>query len=368
MARLNLTCSRLKILLTLALLAVSTSLSPASAATPYIAKTLFLTVYADGSTIVEYTLTVDTTLPRVTIPILGQLYMDMIVTNGEDLPLDYTVKDGVATVDTLGAEEVDISYTALDLVDKEGAIWTLNIETTITTSVRFPPEAIIIGLSSIPSSINLADNQYILTLNSGQQSVSYSTGLVGTKDQASISIKNAEIALDQAERKGVPVEEAQDELNKAKEAYDEERYTDAEQSASKALLLAEQAVIQTTEAPPRPPGGLLWIPWIVAAAAVVASIILLVRRRSGPQTTYEKEARNIDVAAIFQSKPHLRLEDREAIQYLADAGGEAFEAELREHFKLPKTTIWRMVRRLQREDLVEVRKMGGQNLIRIKQI
>ncbi|HDN62694.1 MAG TPA: winged helix-turn-helix transcriptional regulator, partial [Candidatus Bathyarchaeota archaeon] len=62
---------------------------------------------------------------------------------------------------------------------------------------------------------------------------------------------------------------------------------------------------------------------------------------------------------------HLRLEDREAIEFIASAGGEVFEAELREHFKLPKSTVWRMVKRLKREGLVEVEKVGGQNLIRL---
>ncbi|MFQ6135045.1 MAG: hypothetical protein ACE5KU_04450, partial [Nitrososphaerales archaeon] len=341
----------LKILITFTLIALTASLLPASAAAPYTPETLFLTVYADGNTVVEYTLTVDVTLPRAAIPIFGQLYMDMIVTGGQDILLDYTVKDGVATIDTLGAEEVNILYTALDLVNKEGAIWTLNIETPVTFSVRFPKEATIIGISSIPSSITLADNQYILTLNSGQQSVSYSTGVVGTKEQASISIKNAEIAVDQAESEGISVQEAEEELNKAQQAYDQGRYIDAEQSASKAMRLVEQALSQTTEAPPQPPQETLWIPWAVAALAVAALVIMQIRRRSGPKTAYEKEIRTIDVAKIFQSKPQLRLEDREAIQYLADSGGEAFEAELREHFNLPKTTIWRMVRRLQREDL-----------------
>jgi uncharacterized membrane protein len=82
---------------------------------------------------------------------------------------------------------------------------------------------------------------------------------------------------------------------------------------------------------------------------------------------YEKEVRAIDVTKILQSRPHLRLEDREAVQYMADGGGEVFESEMREKFKLPKTTVWRMVRRLQREGIVEVRKVGGQNLIRLKE-
>jgi uncharacterized membrane protein len=347
-------------------IALVATLLPVYAVEPYTPETLSFTVYGDGSTLVEYTLTADSTLPRITVPLFGQLHMDMIITNGQDILLDYAVIDGAATIDTLGAEEVNILYTALDLVDKEGAIWTLNIETPLIFSVRFPHEATIIGMSSIPNSITSIDDQYILTLNSGQQSVSYSTGVVGTKEQAVITIKNAELAIDQAESEGISVQEAEEEIGKAQEAYDQGRYIDAEQSASKAMRLVEQASTQITEAPAQPLIGIFLVPWVVALAAIVALIILLVRRRSGPKITYEKEIRNINVAKILQSRPQLRLEDREAIQYLADSGGEAFETEIREYFKLPKTTSWRMVRRLQREDIVEVRKVGGQNLIRIK--
>ena len=34
---------------------------------------------------------------------------------------------------------------------------------------------------------------------------------------------------------------------------------------------------------------------------------------------------------------------------------------------MPKSTMWRLVRRLARDGLVEVKKTGGQNLIRIKE-
>jgi uncharacterized membrane protein len=52
--------------------------------------------------------------------------------------------------------------------------------------------------------------------------------------------------------------------------------------------------------------------------------------------------------------------------YLAEKDGAAFESELRNKFLLPKTTIWRLVKRLEREGLIEIRKAGGQNLIKLR--
>ena len=55
------------------------------------------------------------------------------------------------------------------------------------------------------------------------------------------------------------------------------------------------------------------------------------------------------------------------LKYIAEKGGVAYETEIREKFNMPKSTMWRLVRRLARDGLVEVKKTGGQNLIRIKE-
>ena len=44
-----------------------------------------------------------------------------------------------------------------------------------------------------------------------------------------------------------------------------------------------------------------------------------------------------------------------------------FENEIRDRFDLPKTTVWRLVKRLKREDLVDIEKVDRQNLIRIRE-
>ncbi|HEY1248716.1 MAG TPA: hypothetical protein VGE97_07005 [Nitrososphaera sp.] len=72
------------------------------------------------------------------------------------------------------------------------------------------------------------------------------------------------------------------------------------------------------------------------------------------------------VAKILEDKPDLRPEDRQVLDYLVEKEGAAFESEIRSKFQLPKTTIWRLVKRLEREELVEIRKAGGQNLIKLR--
>lgn len=72
------------------------------------------------------------------------------------------------------------------------------------------------------------------------------------------------------------------------------------------------------------------------------------------------------VIRILAERPHLRPEDQSVLKYLAEKDGAAFESEVRNKFLLPKTTIWRLVKRLEREELIEIRKAGGQNLIKLR--
>jgi len=63
----------------------------------------------------------------------------------------------------------------------------------------------------------------------------------------------------------------------------------------------------------------------------------------------------------------LRSEEIEVIRYLKERGGRALEAELRERFPyIPRTSMWRLVRRLERQGIVQVRKVGLQNVVELK--
>jgi hypothetical protein len=85
-----------------------------------------------------------------------------------------------------------------------------------------------------------------------------------------------------------------------------------------------------------------------------------------PESQTDRTLLSRIVTKIVDEKPHLRPEDQDVLRYLAEKEGAAFESEIRTRFQLPKTTIWRLVKRLEREELVEIRKAGGQNLIKLK--
>jgi uncharacterized membrane protein len=72
------------------------------------------------------------------------------------------------------------------------------------------------------------------------------------------------------------------------------------------------------------------------------------------------------VNELILGHPDLKREDRDVLYFLARNEGAAFEGEIRTKFLLPKTSIWRLVKRLERLELIEIVKIGGQNLIKLK--
>jgi uncharacterized membrane protein len=102
------------------------------------------------------------------------------------------------------------------------------------------------------------------------------------------------------------------------------------------------------------------IEYLIAAIAVVIAVLLsallIVTRRRGT---------NVD--KILKANPQLKKEDKDVIEFLAEKGGKAFEAEIRERFPdMPRTSLWRLVRRLERLEIVEVKKIGLENQVQLK--
>ncbi|MCX8204998.1 MAG: hypothetical protein N3H31_05050 [Candidatus Nezhaarchaeota archaeon] len=97
-------------------------------------------------------------------------------------------------------------------------------------------------------------------------------------------------------------------------------------------------------APPQPPVGYLIGGGVAAAAAILAA--LAIKRRGKGFLGEERE--------------------REVIALLKKRGGRALEAELREALPhIPKTTMWRLLRRLEKAGRVRIRKVGLQNLVEL---
>jgi uncharacterized membrane protein len=462
-------------------------------------SSLFIALFANGEAVVEYNVRIEDPLAEeIRIKLFGEDIRDLVVVDYEDNVVEFNTGEmpNEIVFNRPNASNLKISYTTSDFLSKDRREWIFNLNSTISLSVKLPPDSILTDPGENPSIVLVGDQQ-ILTYRPGNIRFVYVIGTLGTEEQASIVITAAEGTIVQISNNhpGIVLTSAKDLLQRAIDARDDRRFTEAERladqandaaiasgreyvAAQEALANAEaqinsaaaggggldnavtmqmlqqannefaignytearssaqDAVTALGDRPAQPEIPLPVMITAVAAAAVaggIGTIVFLRKKRrsksvpelhkvndlpkantasSAPavfrptnsvapvehkqdivQAEEEQEmAESVEetttripsmprtisdsqidssilshiVRNILVERPHLRPEDQEVLKFLAEKEGAAFESEIRSKFQLPKTTIWRLVKRLEREELVEIRKAGGQNLIKLR--
>ena len=110
-------------------------------------------------------------------------------------------------------------------------------------------------------------------------------------------------------------------------------------------------------------------PWFLIAgialsAVFVFSVLWLLMQRKLRKT--RKPDTGVDLKKLLDKERNLRPEEIQVIHFLAEKNGTAFEVELYEKLDLPRTTTWRLLRRLEKMEIVDIRKSRRQNIISIR--
>ncbi|MCW8802130.1 MAG: hypothetical protein OQK81_02125 [Candidatus Bathyarchaeota archaeon] len=390
-------------------------------------KTLVLTAFVDGFVSIDYVLEVDSAFPTQNITIFGQVLEDLLVVDEDGLPLGYSLNGYTLSVHSLGSTEVGITYLTQDITSKEGKYWTVSLDAPIETRIILPDEAAIISMNKVPEMIETNNGKVTLLMSSGLSEVTYVVGIIGTQEHARMVLDDAETLIEQVQNLDIIVTEAQAKLQQAENAFGLGNYAEAEtmgieaknlaiqinqtatqaqskiveaQNAvtlaenekrncglegakdllehahtsydkggySKALSLATQtiseaasSIVVSSDSFPT-----LEVAIIVVVLVAVGLVVVLKSRNRTELVKPEPKKRNIDIERIFAGHKDLLPEEKQAIQFLADNNGEAFEADLYDYVKLPRTTTWRMVKRLKGMNIITVTKFRRQNLVRIK--
>ncbi len=388
----------------------------------YSPNDLSFTVYDDGYVVVDYTVDVDPTMVRVNVSLFGSLYQNLLISDQDLLILDSTPTVGGLTIDTLGAISASLWYETTDLTGKAGQIWTFAVSAPITSTILLPEGSTIISLSDVPLEMGSLNGRVLLTMPLGDLEISYTVGVVGSKEHALAIINDAENTIEAIQATGVLTPNADDHLENAYSTYDAGLYPEAEQLAAQAktsaedtaadasattlaienaisaisdadedertegleaaqdklaeaessyalgdytgaLELAEEAQDLAESATGKGSGSnmLLYAGLVVVAGGIGAAYILMGRSKKAPVL----QAVSFDLDRLFGEHPNLRMDDKEVIRFLAQNRGETFAAEVRERFDIPRTSLWRMIRRLEGEGIIEVATIGGQSLVRL---
>lgn len=312
---------------------------------------LSLLVYSDGIIHVTYTLAVAEIVPRVNVTLFGLLYENLLVVDENSTFLTYSLDPPILTVDSLGAQHISLEWDALDLTNKTSGIWTLSIDAPIAFLVTFPKNTTVLELSVAPIEITFIDQQALVTMPLGHQFISYIVGTITPKERARETLDTVTAIIAAIRASGVDTAPAEAILQQAETAYAQGKYAEAEALANEALELA----YDLQEAGPSFPTPLLFLGG-GSAVAVVLGVFLVRRRRGGA----------VDVEAVLHEYPWLRPDQQAVIRFLADQRAGVFESDLRKAFDLPKSSMWRLIKRLEDEGIVTVRLVRGQNYIELK--
>jgi uncharacterized membrane protein len=314
-------------------------------------ETLSLIVYSDGIVHVTYSLLVDQIVPSVNVTMFSLLYENIIVVDENNTFLDYSLDAPTIVVDSLGASSIRLEWDAIDLTNKTSGIWAMTINAPIAFTVTLPKNTTILDMSEVPIEITFIDQQAILTMPSNLQTISYIVGTITPKERARETLDTVAAIIANIAASGVNTAAAEDILQTAETAFSTGNYAEAEKFANDALELAYELQDQAQSFP---------TPLLLLASGSAVSLTLglfLVRRR---------REEKIDVEAVLREYPWLRSDQREVVRFLAEKRDGIFESDLRKAFDLPKSSMWRLIKRLEDEEIVTVRQLRGQNYIELK--
>lgn len=276
-------------------------------------RNLDFTIYQDGSTHVFYELDVDPLALEITVELFGEMIENITVVGEDGFLLSNEIDHNLAVIETFGASHISIDYDTQDLVSKTGKIWAFSIDAPVQYSLLTPKDSVIIEMSNFPLSMQVDNEQSHLTFPPGQTNISY--------------------------------------------------YISTLASAQSIQPIPEDAT----------DNSLILYAGIIAAVGI-AAIIAIKKSRSSkaiePSVTIQKEEQpkpqSLDPEAIFKIKQDLREDDKEIINFISANGGQAYESELRKKFLQPRTTMWRAVKRLERQGIIEIEKKDLQNIVKLK--
>ena len=276
-------------------------------------RNLDFTIYQDGSTHVFYELDVDPLALEITVELFGEMIENITIVGEDGFLLSNEIDHNLAVIETFGASHISIDYDTQDLVSKTGKIWAFSIDAPVQYSLLTPKDSVIIEMSNFPLSMQVDNEQSHLTFPPGQTNISY--------------------------------------------------YISTLASAQSTQPIPEDVT----------DNSLILYAGIIAAIGI-AAIIAIKKSRSSkaiePSVTIQKEEQpkpqSLDPEAIFKIKRDLREDDKEIINFISANGGQAYESELRKKFLQPRTTMWRAVKRLERQGIIEIEKKDLQNIVKLK--
>lgn len=279
----------------------------------YTVENIELAVYEDGYVKVTQIITPDEYTVVVDVPLIGGNAKGLMVRDENNEPLLYKLNNSILSIYFENVTNILVTYYTPDLTSKDGPLWSINLTSEVPVTIDFPENAVIVGLNSVPLKID--KNKLIMP--PGNISVSY----VIERNPSSATL-------------GTEVE-------------------------SNPPSPPQQGVQQETNTK-----------WLFYAIPILAILIaggyLLIKKQLSESSTSKfslpltREEFQKKIEGMDLSRDEMRV-----LLYLYDRGGKAPQAEMKKMLNIPKTTAWRMFKRLEERGLIRIYKKRRENWVEL---
>lgn len=269
-----------------------------SAENPILSESITFFVFFDGYVHVLDIFDINQTYPQVTLDLFTDEPQNLLFVDENDVLLDYSISDKQATVFSLGANQIHVSYFTSDLTFKTGKYWTLSLNSSSKAKIVMPQNTSIISLNKVPEQIESFNSQISIEMSAGEIEISYIAEHVFS-DQA---------------------------------------------SDSWFLLII--------------------VIFSISSISIFGFALKLSKSRKSEKPRIVDKI--LDSDKLFSQHKHLRSEEILVINYLRDNNLKAYEAQIYEKLDLPRTTTWRLLKRLQGMEIINIEKSRRQNIITIR--
>ena len=274
-------------------------------------RTLDFSLFPDGSAHVFFELESNPLFPDTQITLFGESIENLVVEDENGFLLTTEPSQGSSTVfevETLGASTILINYDTYSLVSKNGKVWSFAVDSPTEFSLLMPMNSLVVGMTTFPIDMSEEDDRIKMLLPPGPVELTY---FLTHAESAQVN----------------PVVETED-------------------SSQPSIIIAITGII----------------------IAVIIGVIFKFRKKpiSNIQTESVKESTEQFGLESTLSDDSVRDDDKEIIKFIHENGGEVLESELRKKFLQPRTTMWRAVKRLERQGKIIISKKDQQNLVKLK--
>ena len=341
-------------------------------------ESFVLTVYQDGLAHITQIVRVNETIPEINLPLLSVSVGNVLVFDENNSVLNYEISGSNITIYTLGATKATLEYDTASLTSMQAGVWTLSFQSPYNMTVRLPENAEVVFLNEIPLSIDTEENRITLYLFPSIWEISYVLPIIPLVD---FKVTNLQITPNEV-KPGEEVTVSVLVTNAGREAgsYDVVLKVNGSVENTKTVMLgggesievkfkisSEKAGTYIVEVADlkgefkvkEPPSSMMPVieyAVFILIVSVVVIVVLFVRRGRKP-----------NIEKIIRNHPYLRQEERDVLIFLAENDGKAFESEIRKRFpEIPRTSLWRLIRRLEKEEIVKIRKVGLGNIVELK--